>query len=193
MNTTTYLHKQLANISTIFHSIAEDLTDEEWLARPAPGQNMIGYTVWHIPRTQDAHVQTWIRGLPEVAHGERWVHWRHLRPLGNGVGISLSEADEIARSTRRPDVLEYADAVQKEISAWLKEIDESELDQTPNYTQHLAAYPEYQTPGYLEESGSLLDQPIWGQLMRPCVGHIHRHLGALEIVKTIFRSHKRLL
>jgi hypothetical protein len=51
MNTTTYLQKQFANINAVFHGIADDLTDEEWVRRPAPGQNMIGYMVWHMPRT----------------------------------------------------------------------------------------------------------------------------------------------
>ncbi len=84
MNAATYLQKTIGNINTVFHSIAGDLTDEEWLARPAPGQNLIGFAVWHLPRTQDIHVQTWIRGIPEVVHGDRWAHWRSLKPLGGG-------------------------------------------------------------------------------------------------------------
>ena len=188
MNAITYLQKQLANIDAIFHGMVDDLTDQEWLARPAPGQNMIGYIVWHMPRTQDAHVQTWIRGIPEVVHAERWTHWRQLKPHGNGVGISLAEADEIAHSVQRADVMAYADAVYQEITAWLKELDESDLDQLPNIPQHLAAYPEYQTPGFVAEAGDLFDQPIWGQLMRPCIGHIHRHLGEVEVVKNILRT-----
>ncbi len=188
MNAITYLQKQLANVNAIFHSIAEDLTAEEWVTRPAPGQNMIGCTVWHIPRTQDAHVQTWIRGIPEVAHGDRWTHWQQFKRLGNGVGISLDEADEIARNVQRAEVMEYADSVHQEISAWLKELGESDLDQIPNVSQHLSPYPEYQTPGFVEEAGSLFDQPIWSQLMRPCIGHVHRHLGEIEAVKNILRT-----
>jgi len=72
------------------------------VARPAQGQNMIGYTVWHMPRTLDAHVQTWIRGVPEVVHGEGWSDWRPLKYLGYGVGVSLKEADEIARTIKVP-------------------------------------------------------------------------------------------
>ena len=188
MNAITYLQKQLANINAIFQGIAEDLTDEEWLARPTSGQNMLGYTVWHIPRTQDLHVQTWIRGLPEVVHSDRWTHWQQLKRLGNGVGISLDEADEIARSVQRAEVMEYADAVYQEISAWLKELNEGDLDQIPDISQHLSPYPEYQTPGFVKEAGSLFDQPVWNQLMRPCIGHVHRHLGELEVVKNILRT-----
>jgi DinB superfamily len=187
MNTTLYLQKQFANANAIFHGMVEDLTDEEWVARPAPGQNMLGYTVWHMPRSQDSFVQTWIRGITEVVHRGRWNHWQSLRRLGIGVGISLDDADEIARSIKRMDVLEYADVVHQEIAAWLGERSESDLDQILDIRQRLTAFPEYQTPGFVEEVAGLYDQPIWSLLMRPCIEHIHRHLGELEVMKHISR------
>jgi hypothetical protein len=188
MNTTTYLQKQFANINAVFHGISDDLTDEEWVKRPTPGQNLIAYMVWHMPRTQDTFVQTWIRGKAEVVHRGRWIDWQPLKRLGIGVGISLDEADEIARTVHRMDVLEYADAVHQEIIAWLGESDESDLDRIPDVRQRLATFPEYQTPGFIEEVSNLYDQPIWGLLMRPCIGHIHRHLGELEFVKSGVRT-----
>ena len=190
MNAPTYLQKQLANLNAVFHGITEDITDTEWVTRPAPGQNMLGYTVWHMPRAQDSFVQTWIRGIPEVAHGERWAHWHELKRLGIGVGISLDDADKIARSVKREDVIEYADAVHQEISAWLGRIDEGELDHVNETKQRLSSFPEYQTHEFLEDVRNLIDQPAWTLLMRPCIGHIHRHLGELEIVKTILRTGK---
>ncbi len=66
---------------------------DERVARSAPGQNMIGTTIWRMPRTQDAHVQTWIRGESEVLYVARWSDWQPLRRLGYGIGISLKEAD----------------------------------------------------------------------------------------------------
>src|SRR5262245_40948613 len=111
MNLTAYLQKQFGNFSAVFRGIAGDLTDEEWVTRPGPGQNMLGYNVWHMPRTQDNFVQAWIRGQAEVVHSERWAQWAHLKPLGIGVGITLEEADEIARSVRLADVMTYADDV----------------------------------------------------------------------------------
>jgi hypothetical protein len=113
-----------------------------------------------------------------------------LKRLGIGVGISLDEADEIARRVKRTDVLEYADAVHQAVLAWLEESSESDLDQILDTRQRLSAFPEYQTPGFMEEVGDLYDQPVWGLLMRPCVGHIHRHLGELEVVKTILRAQR---
>lgn len=191
MNAIPLWGKLLDNLNANLHRIVGDLTADEWLARPVAGQNMLGYTAWHMPRTQDSHIQTWVRGIPEVAHGMRWARWHSLiKRCGNGVGISLDEADEIARNTHSVDVLEYADAVHREILAWLKALSADDLDRTPNYKLHLARYPEYQTPGFLKESSDLLDQPIWGQLIRPCLGHIHRHLGEIEMAKKLLRANK---
>jgi len=188
MNTTGYLQKQFANLHAVFHDIVDDLTDEEWVSRPAADQNMIGYTVWHMPRTQDNFVQAWIRGMAEVVHSDRWSHWRPLKQFGIGVGISLDEADTIARSVARADVLEYTDAVHQAILAWLGQSTESDLDQVPDSRARLSAYPEYQTPAFVEEVTGLYDKPAWSLLMRPCMGHIHRHLGELEMAKSILRA-----
>ena len=188
MNVTTYLTKQFSNLNAVFHGLAGDLTEAEWVARPAAGQNTLGYAVWHMPRTQDHFLQAWIRGQAEVVEADRWVHWRSLKPLGIGVGITLEEADSIAHTVLLADVMNYADEVHQTMLAWLSEISEDLLDQVPAARQYLAAFPEYQTPGYLEEVKNLFDIPAWGLLIRPCMGHIHRHLGELEITKDILRK-----
>ena len=188
MNVTTYLQKQFSNLNSVLHYYTDDLTEAEWITRPGPGQNRIGYTVWHMPRAQDHFLHTWIRGTNEIAHSDRWAKWHALQPLGIGVGITLSESDKIASSVQRADVLAYADEVHQALIAWLARIDEGDLDRVPNTQAYLTAFPEYQTPGYLEEINNLFGLPVWGLLIRPCMGHIHRHCGELEITKDILRK-----
>jgi hypothetical protein len=188
MNVTTYLKKQFSNLNGVIHYYSDDLTEEEWLTRPGPDQNRIGYTVWHIARAQDHFFHSWIRGMDEIVHSDRWAKWRALRRLGIGVGITLAESDEIASSVQLVDVLTYADEVHQALIAWLAKIDEKELDRVPYAQEYLAAFPEYQTSGYLEEISNLFDLPVWGLLIRPCMGHIHRHCGELEITKDILRK-----
>ena len=188
MNVTTYLQKQFSNLNSVLHYYADDLTEAEWITRPGPGQNRIGYTVWHMPRAQDHFLHTWIRGTNEIAHSDRWAKWHALQPLGIGVGITLSESDKIASSVQLADVLAYADEVHQALMAWLARIDDGDLDRVPNTQEYLAAFPEYQTTGYLEEINNLFGLPVWGLLIRPCMGHIHRHCGELEITKDILRK-----
>lgn len=163
---------------------------DEWVTRPVRGQNMPRYIIWHIPRTQDSHIHTWIRGVPEIAHGDRWAHWQQVRPMGAGIGITLAEADDLAQYVHKIDVLKYADEVHQAILSWLDEINEKDLEATPRYTDRLVDFPEYRTPGYYKETIDLVDMPVWGQLMRPCIGHVHRHLGELELLKNILRAGK---
>ena len=190
MNVTTYLKKQFSNLNGVIHYYADDLTEQEWLTRPGPDQNRIGYTVWHIARAQDHFFHSWIRGMDEIVHSDRWAKWRALRRLGIGVGITLAESDEIASSVELADVLSYADEVHQALMAWLTEINEEELDRVPNAQEYLSAFSEYQTPGYLEEVDNLFGLPVWGLLIRPCMGHLHRHCGELEITKDILRKAK---
>ena len=188
MNTTSYITRQFKNFNGVLHHLAGDLTREEWLSRPGAGQNSLGYSVWHIPRTQDHFLNTWIRGQAEVMTNERWKHWASLKPLGIGVGITMEGADEIAHNTTLADTLAYADEVHQAMLSWLAGIDENVLDMDPNAKEHLQAFPEYQTPGYREETDDLLGLPIWGLLIRPCMGHLHRHLGEIEITKDVLRK-----
>jgi hypothetical protein len=188
MRSTKLLEKILSNVHAMLHYAADDLTEQEWGTRIAPGQNMLGYIVWHSPRVQDNIIQIWIRGRPELAHSERWGHWEAFRHLGCGVGISLAEADEIALGVEKADVLAYADAVHQETRAWLQELSDDDLDRVPEAQINLSSYAEYQTPGFHEDTDSLLGQPIWGLLMRPCIGHVHRHIGELMTAKDVIRA-----
>jgi hypothetical protein len=186
MNTITYLEKQLANLHAIFHDLVSDVNEEEWLASPAPGQNRLGFNIWHIPRTQDNVVQVWVRGTTEVFHRPAWAKWHHFKHIG--IGITLAEADSIPAAISRDETMAYADAVHAEILQWLRTLSDDDLDAVPDARARLAPYPEYQTPGYHAEIASLFDQPVWSLLMRPCIGHVHRHLGEIELTKAILRA-----
>jgi hypothetical protein len=188
MKMTAFLEQQFTNTNALFAKIAGDISEEEWLQRPGPGQNRIGYTVWHIPRTQDNFVCSWVQGLPEVLYRPEWSHWAALRPLGIGVGIAGPEADGVAAATTRDDVMAYEEAVFRAIARWLHSICDDELEAIPDVARHLAPFPHYQTPSYLAETEGLRGRPVWDMLMRPCIGHIHRHLGELELAKSLVRS-----
>jgi hypothetical protein len=188
MNAIAYLEMQLTNINTLFHDIVQDITGEEWLSRAAPGQNRLGFIIWHIPRTQDNVVHLWMRGGHEVFHRPEWLHWQSTRPYGIGTGITLAQADEVATKVSLTDTLLYADVVHNEILAWLRQHFDEALDVVPTVATHLALYPEYQTKGYHIEMSGLYNQPTWNLFMRPCIGHIHRHLGELQLAKAMLRG-----
>jgi len=185
MRSARLLEKFLTYGHMMMRYAVADLTEDEWNTRVAPQQNTLGFIVWHLPRVQDNTIQTWIRGVPEVIHGERWADWQGFKHLGAGVGITLQEADDIASGVTKAD---YAKAVNKEALTWLRNLDEDELDRIPDAEKYLAPYPEYQTLGFHEETDDLLGKPAWELLMRPCIGHVQRHLGELMTVKDVLRG-----
>ena len=66
MNVSNYLVKQFKNLNGVFRHLASDLTEAEWLARPGLGQNTLGYSVWHIPRTHDRFLNRWFCNRAEI-------------------------------------------------------------------------------------------------------------------------------
>lgn len=190
MNSITLLEHFFADVHVTFHAVAGDLTEQEWKSQPVSGQNTLGFIAWHIPRIQDNIIQTWIRGIPELAHGERWKKWQPFRHLGSGTGIPTEGAHEIGHLVEKVDVLNYANEVYQEVVDWLRVLNDDDLERIPDSENTLKSYPEYQTPGYLNIAADLIGQPIWVLVMSVCIGHVHRHLGELSVMKEILREGK---
>lgn len=184
MRGTQILEAELKWINQSFHAIIDDMTDEEWTARPLPGMNLAGFTLWHIARTQDVDVQTAIRGVPEVITQPRWAACGTLATPGFGFTVTLEEADAIAHGIRPADVGAYADAVLAEIVAWLATLSDEDLDTAPDWRTHIAPFPVLQVPELLEMS----ETTIWEELLGTCGLHCRGHLAEVAIIKQQLRQ-----
>ena len=83
-----------------------------------------------------------------------WNAWRRragFDRLGLAFGISLADADAVARAVSVDDMLAYADAVLAENVRWLGTVTERDLDRVPDNRAHLARRPAYRTAQYLAE------------------------------------------
>jgi hypothetical protein len=179
MRATQAVTEELKSIHEGFHFVADDMTDDEWTARVAPGMNLPGFTLWHLTRTLDAFVQTAIRGVPEVITQARWAACGTMTTPGFGFLAPLEEADAIARGMARADVSAYADAVQAEVLSWLARLSDEDLDPVPDWRTHIAAFPVYQVPELTEGP----DAPVWGILLDPCGLHRRGHLSEVALIK----------
>lgn len=188
MRSTDLIRQQLNGVHRIFHEVAEDLADAEWTLHALPETNVLGFTLWHLPRTQDWAVHTVIRGVPEVIRDPKWSRLGDPEAVGIGVGMTLEEADSLARSVSRADVCAYADAVHNELLAWLATLSDDDLDAIPDIQAHHRDHPIYQTPEMHAEIADLIGAPAWRYLSGPCVGHWRGHFGELEILKQVMRS-----
>ena len=91
----------------------------DWANPAAPGTSPIGLTLWHVPRTQDALVQTSIRGVPEVADGPAYDGLPDPDIYGFGTGLTPDQAKEVASRVDPSALLAYADAVRDGVVEWL--------------------------------------------------------------------------
>ena len=174
-------------VNRTLHAVAHDLSPDEWTFRVAPGQNLTGFTLWHIPACQDWTVQTWIRNVPEVRDRDAWTHRTGFDRLGLPFGISLAGADAIARAVSVDDMLAYADAVLAENVGWLGTMSERDLDRVPDNRAHLARRPAYRTAEYLAEVQGMWNQALV-EVIALDIGHGRAHLGEASLLKELARQ-----
>lgn len=190
------LVQQLETVNLRLHHSARGLTAVDLVGRPLAGVNPLGFTVWHMARSQDWAVNTAIRDTPEVITRPPWRGMR-LAIAGIGTGFAPEAAAEVAGAVDLGELLDYADAVLADTIEWLGTLDESALDDIPDVAAHDARYPEYQTDGFRAEmdSGPEHDDaigrkgglPVWVFLTSVSVTHLHRHLGELDLIKDLLR------
>jgi hypothetical protein len=186
MNAVALLAAQWTTLNAALHAVADDLRPGEWTFRPAPGENLLGFTLWHVPACLDWTVQTWVRNAPEVRDREAWNRWAGFERLGLAFGISLAEADAVARAVSVDGVLAYADAVLDESVRWLSTVTETDLDRVPDNRGHLARRPAYRTPAYEAEVRTMWSQTL-AEVLALDIGHGRTHLGEAGLVKTLAR------
>ena len=196
MNAIHLLAQQLDTVNIRLHHTARDLTATELVAQPLDVVNPIGFILWHMPRSQDWAANTAIRNVPEVITKEPWRSSTLAVP-GIGTGFDGGQAAAVAKEIDLAVLLDYADAVTRDLVAWLKTQDESMFDSIPDARAHYSRFPEYQTPGFLAEmdSGPEHDDavgrkgglPAWVYLTSVAVTHLHRHLGEVDLVKDVLR------
>jgi len=186
MDAVALLTSQWTSLNIALHALSHDLSPNEWVFRVASGENLTGFTLWHVAACQDWTVQTWIRNIPEVRDRETWTRRLGLDRLGLAFGMSLADADAVARAVCAADVLAYADAVLVENIRWLSAVDARELDRVPDNRAHLNRHPAYRTAWYLAEVQGMWDQTV-AEVISLDIGHGRTHLGEAGLVKTLAR------
>ena len=190
MDAVALLTSQWTTLNAALHALAQDLGPDEWTFRVAPGQNLPGFTLWHIPACQDWTVQTWIRNVPEV---------RDRRRVDSSGGDSTGSASPsasasptrtpIARAVSVDDMLAYADAVLAENVRWLGTVTERDLDRVPDNRAHLARRPAYRTAQYLAEVQGMWNQTV-AEVIALDIGHGRAHLGEAGLIKELARQNR---
>lgn len=190
MRAVEVLARQMQNVNTALQSLATEISPDEWLWRPGPGQNLIGFTVLHVPCTQDWAINTWMRNVDDVRQRPEWAA-KMAASQAAPFGMSLPDADEMARTVTPADALAYSDAVLDEAVAWLQSLSDEDLDHVPETHAHQQRRAAYRAPGYVKEIDGMRDQQYWRLLSGACIGHCRGHLGELELALQLKRASAR--
>lgn len=164
--------------------VAGKVGADEWTRRVVPQTNLPAFTFWHCARVTDGILNFYVRGVPEIAERPPWNQDPVIgfSEVGAGVGLTLEDADAIARRVSIPRVLEYAAAIRAEASAWLKTVDDDFLDTVPDFASRRDASPVYGKPAAVASSRDLDGHPVWRVLMISCFGHVWSHLDEILLL-----------
>ena len=189
MNGIEVYKAQVAVVQTMLMRQIDALLPQEWAARPGPGLNMPGYTLWHMVTTPDWVVHTALRGLPELRTQGQWAHNPVINPPLPPFGCSQAQADALARALKPDELRAYATDVHTTMLTWLDTLSESDLDIVPDLASNARSIPaERITEDYLAE---IADQMTWNVarfLASPCIGHLRGHFGELEVHLALLRA-----
>ena len=180
--------KQAMMTNTLLHGFVGGLVAGEWEARPVPGANTVGFTLWHLIAVQDWTLRTLIGGALSTNLAPEWRS-RGMATWPAPFGMTLGEADAVAAATTPASVLDYADAVLAQSLAWLDAADPADLGGLPsNPGAHRSLHPVYSTEGYLGVAGPMFAYPMWRLVSGACYGHPRAHLGELDLALQIIRG-----
>ncbi len=181
------LEMQLTGSFNLLRDRLATVSDQEWIAREIPGTSLLGFTFWHAARTIDWAIHCAIQGVPEVGDRPEW-RGMHAAELAYGAAITAEEADWVARSISRSDVLSYLGAVSEAALGWLRGRNDGDLDRVSDFEAHQRVKPRYLSAPIWNEVRDFVGVPTWQILARPCISHIRVHAGEIDILLQSLRA-----
>lgn len=182
------LRIQLEGSFTQVVNVANETSDDEWVAQASDDLNPAGFTLWHCLRTIDWAVNCVIRGIPEIANQERWQSML-ASTAWYGYDVSMGTARHVAASVTRAALVEYAGEVQQSVMSWLEAQSDESLDAVPdldgNYRSNVVYGSLPQLDAWIKED---IGTPTWRMVTGPCVGHVRVHLGEVQALRQVLRS-----
>lgn len=186
MELATYIERQMEGVRSALGGVLAEVSPQEWVTSPQPGQNPVGFTAWHVPSIQDWAINTWMRNLEPIRLRPEW-RAKGMAASFLPIGMDMDTAFDVARATRPDDVLAYADAVLDDARGYLATFSVEEFDAIPPNRAHLADV-RYQQEGYLQDVEDMYEQPFWRLFAGACTGHCRGHIGELELSLALIRS-----
>jgi hypothetical protein len=167
--------------------------------RPHPRLNSIAWNLWHLTRCEDASINRFVAGLPQVLdtggagdaasldNAGDWTQrmnmpWRH-----NGNGMTFAEVDELDQRINLEALHGYSNAVCARTRAIVAELHRFDLDATLD-EPHLRRVVIEEGLAHPNATGLL--QSYLGLTRRKCLFslgliHSYQHVGEIDVIASL--------
>ena len=132
-------HRGVRNFFEV--SVYSVLSPEQLRQRPGGVGNSVAWLMWHLARTEDAIVNSIIRGEGQVLLADGWIDKLGVDVTNIGTGLGDDEVEAISAKMDVDACNEYWMTVAGQTSEWLKTIEPAALDEVPDMQARLATIP----------------------------------------------------
>jgi hypothetical protein len=155
--------------------------------RPHPAVNSIAWNLWHLLRVEDAGVNRFVAGSPQVFDVGGWdaqlnLPWRH-----NGSGMDFGEVDELDRRIDLAALQGYAGAVEARTRAVVADLDAIDLEapMQEDALRHILFDEGFAHP---RSEGLLENYRGWTKgkcLFNFALTHPYQHVGEIGVIASL--------
>ena len=147
-----------------------------------PGHNSTAWLLWHLARGEDAGINAFVRGVPEVLDRDGWLPRLRIDDRHIGTGASNDDMVALSKAVDLDALLAYRDAVGRETRTWLETADLDALDGDTSAAARVALSQDW-LPGVAPVMARVFDgrSGTW-VVSRLAVWHNFLHLGDVSHV-----------
>jgi hypothetical protein len=128
MKSAELLADAFGRLPGIVRGACEGLTAQQLSYRPSDDANSIAWLIWHLTRVQDDHLAG-VAGTPQLWTSDGWQERFGLPFDAGATGYGFSSEQVAQVRVESPQLLiEYYQAVQDAIQAYLRTVGDADLD-----------------------------------------------------------------
>jgi uncharacterized damage-inducible protein DinB len=176
----------LENSKRLTDRVIDGLTPEELKWQPGSDANSIGLILFHMARSEDTFLNTFIKGKPSVWETEKW----YLK-LGKAAADSGSHytAEQVAAFTvpEPAQMRAYADAVRRQTLDFVKDLTPAGLAARVELPA-MGPPPKPTADSKPAPPRRLPFEPVVGVLLMLTVTHLAQHAGEISYLRGLQRG-----
>lgn len=130
MNAAEFINSTLGDLHTGFRNEVAPLSQEQLLARPAPGVNTIAFLLWHFTRGEDMVLNRQIAGRDPVWVSGGWE--KRIGAAAEGAGTGFTEEQMLSVHPAKDDLLAYCEQVWAGVPGIVGALSDADLDRVLN-------------------------------------------------------------